>query len=362
VRHKLEDLNDICEGAVIEITSPNDNKRKRENDILGHEPKRSRSGPRYVLRLRGLPWGCTLDDLKEFFEGIELLEAHIIMFPDGRASGEGVVEVGGPEDLEKAMGKDNEHIGTRYIEVKKSTGEDMDRAMGVCSASSVAVENEQNSVIRMRGLPFSALDSDIIEFFEQECVKPVRVHIVREEGIGRPSGTAFAEFSTQEESETAMKCNRKNIGTRYIELFTSSVRDLKVTVGHTASRPNPYNQVMTGTGGFNGGQYNSSSFNGDGNNCVKMRGLPYSSNEQDITAFFEEAGVTPVRIHRKPDGGEAYVEFVNGNDAQIAMGRNKAHIGHRYIDLFLVSYNEVAHVVGLHENASMQQQSFHQRY
>jgi len=352
-------LNDICEGAVIEITSPNDNKRKRENDNLGNEPKRSRSGPRYVLRLRGLPWGCTLDDLNEFFEDIVLLKAHIIMLPDGRASGEGVVEVGSPEDLEKALEKDNEHIGTRYIEVKKSTGEDMDRAMGVCIASSGAVENEQNSVIRMRGLPFSAVDSDIIAFFEQEGVKPVRVHIVREEGIGRPSGTAFAEFSTQEESETAMKCNRKNIGTRYIELFTSSVRDLKATVGYTASRHNPY---RTGRGGFNGGQYDSSSFNGDGNNCVKMRGLPYSSNEQDITAFFEEAGVTPVRIHRKPDGGEAYVEFLNGNDAQIAMGRNKAHIGHRYIDLFLVSYSEVAQVVGLHENATMQQQSFHQRY
>ena len=41
----------------------------------------------------------------------------------------------------------------------------------------------------------------------------------------------------------------------------------------------------------------------------------------------QEGGVTPTRIHRNPDGGEAYVEFVNGNDAQKAMGRNRAHIG-----------------------------------
>jgi len=362
VRHKLDSLEDIYDGAVIEVV--NQQKRKREEDNQGQDPKRVRLGPRFVLRLRGLPWECTPGDLKEFFKGIELLDAHIIYLSSGRASGEGVVEVGSQEAFENALAKNNEHIGSRWIEVFKSTGEDIDRAMGrVNPAGDGGVENASNSVIRMRGLPFAALESDINEFFAQASVKPARVHLVREEGLGRPSGVAYAEFSTEEECNAAMGCNNKNIGTRYIELFKSTISDLKVTCGYNDS---VYNPAMAGVqfgSGYNG-QFGGGfgQFRGDGNHCVKMRGLPYNSNEKDITAFFQEGGVTPTRIHRNPDGGEAYVEFVNGNDAQKAMDRNRAHIGHRYIELFRVSYDEIANVVGLPRGGPMQPQQFYQGY
>jgi len=356
VRHKLDSLQDIYNGAVVEVV--NQQKRKREGDNQGHEPKRVRLGPRYVLRLRGLPWECTTGDLTEFFKGIELLEAHIIYLSSGRASGEGVVEVGSQEDFEAALAKNNEHIGSRWIEVFKSTAEDIDRAMGrVNLDGDGGVENPSNSVIRMRGLPWSAVESDINEFYAQAGVKPVRVHLVREEGLGRPSGQAYAEFSTEEECNAGMGCNNKNIGTRYIELFKSTISDLKATCGYTDTM---YNPAMAGAqfgGGYNGqfgGGFGPP--RGDGNHCVKMRGLPYNSNERDITAFFQAGGVTPTRIHRNPDGGEAYVEFTNGNDAQKAMGRNRAHIGHRYIELFRVSYDEVANIVGLPRGGPMQQQ------
>jgi len=359
VRHKLDSLQDIYDGAVIEIMTQQ--KRKRVADNQGQQAKRVRTGPRYVIRLRGLPWECTLGDLNEFFDGIELLDAQIIYLSSGRASGEGIVEVGSQEDFEKALGKNNEHIGSRWIEVFKSTAEDIDRVMGRVSASGGDVENEQNSVIRMRGLPFAALESDIVEFFGQASVKPARVHLVREEGLGRPSGVAYAEFSTEEECQAGMTCNNRNIGTRYIELFKSTMSDLKATCGYANSE---YNPAMAGVqfgpayNGFGGGPQ----FRGDGNHCVKMRGLPYNSNEKDITSFFQQGGVIPARIHRNPEGGEAYVEFMNGNDAQKAMGRNRAHIGHRYIELFRVSYDEVAGIVGLPRGPMQQPQQFYQGY
>jgi len=360
VRHKLDSLQDIYDGAIIEIMTQQ--KRKRVADNQGQQPKRVRTGPRYVVRLRGLPWECTLGDLNEFFDGIELVDAQIIYLSSGRASGEGVVEVGSQEDFEKALGKNNEHIGSRWIEVFKSTGEDIDRVMGRVNATGGNVENVQNSVIRMRGLPFAALESDIIEFFGQASVKPARVHLVREEGLGRPSGVAYAEFSTEEECSAALTCNNRNIGTRYIELFKSTMSDLKATCGYSNSFDNMYNPAMAGVqfgpayNGFGGGPQ----FQGDGNHCVKMRGLPYNSNEKDITTFFQEGGVIPTRIHRNPDGGEAYVEFMNGNDAQKAMGRNRAHIGHRYIELFRVPYDEVASIVGLPRGNMQQPQPYYQ--
>jgi len=83
-----------------------------------------------------------------------------------------------------------------------------------------------------------------------------------------------------------------------------------------------------------------------------MQGLPYSSSESEITRFFQEAGVTPIRIHRKHNGGEAYVEFNNVFDAKQAMTKHKQNIGRRYIDLFRVSYQEMAEVVGLPSSRS----------
>jgi hypothetical protein len=60
-----------------------------------------------------------------------------------------------------------------------------------------------------------------------------------------------------------------------------------------------------------------------------------------------EAGVTPFRVHRKETGGEAFCEFSTPLEAQTAMSRHKALIGHRYIELFRVSFRELAMIVGL---------------
>jgi len=224
VRHKIEGPGDIYDGAIIEVVQENatsNQKRMREDSYQGNETKRPRTtGPRFVMRLRGLPWETASADIEEFFEGVQLMEFKIIFLPNGRASGEAVVEVSSQEEFDVAMKKSGNNIGSRYIEIFKSTGDDIDKAMGRQQGGpGGGIENPNNSVIRMRGIPFSSLEGDVIEFFAQVSAKPARVHLIREDGIGRPSGMAFVEFSTEDESQSAMMCNRKNMGSRYIELF-----------------------------------------------------------------------------------------------------------------------------------------------
>merc|ERR1719173_198993 len=103
-----------------------------------------------------------MKQIDKFFAGIELEECLIIMNPDGRASGEGIVEVGSENDLEQVLSKDKENIGKRYIEVRKSTASDIDWAlqrvgsMGVTAlgGGGLGIENPSNSVVKMRGLPY----------------------------------------------------------------------------------------------------------------------------------------------------------------------------------------------------------------
>jgi len=352
VRHKITTVEDIYPGAVIEVKYPGI-KRENNNQARGVVFKRPRkTGPRYAARLRGLPWGCTKEQVVEFFSGINLEECHLIYHPDGRASGEGIVEVGSESELQEVLAKNKESIGSRYIEVRKTTASDIDWALQRLGANGVTaiggsamdIENPSNSVIRMRGLPFTATETDIEKFLAKADVKASRVHLIRESGVGRPSGIAYVEVASDDDVEKSLTLNRESIGSRYIELYKSSQAELKGSIGGVG-QPSFSSGVQNFGGlqllpGVQGG-------NSGGNSCIRMRGLPWQATEQDIIVFFREAGVIPVRIHLKSDGGEAYVEFADAPSVAKAMTRNKEYIGHRYVELFPVGYGEVAQTIGL---------------
>jgi len=235
VKHKITGLDDIYPGAVIEVKFQG-MKRQLDGPLAGLGVKRPRkTGPRFVARLRGLPWACTQEQIEEFFDGIELEENHIIFNPDGRASGEGIIEVGSEEDLEKVLAKNKENIGSRYIEVKKTTASDIDWALqrvgmlGVTAlgGGGLGIENPDNCVVRMRGLPWSTTETEIEEFLLGAEVKAKRVHIIREAGVGRPSGIAYAEVAGDNDVTKALTLDKEEIGSRYIEMYKATQKELQ---------------------------------------------------------------------------------------------------------------------------------------
>ncbi|XP_026080450.1 heterogeneous nuclear ribonucleoprotein H3 isoform X8 [Carassius auratus] len=96
-----------------------------------------------------------------------------------------------------------------------------------------------------------------------------------------------------------------------------------------------------GRGKMGGQGYSSESNSGfHSGHFVHMRGLPFRATEADIAHFF--APFLPVRVHIDvgPNGkstGEADVEFGSHEDAVSAMSKDKNHMQHRYIELFLNS-------------------------
>ena len=63
--------------------------------------------------------------------------------------------------------------------------------------------------IRMRGLPFSAKDKDITDFFTP--LVPLKVNIDFDH-YGRPSGEAEVQFSSHEDAMAAMQKNNDHMG------------------------------------------------------------------------------------------------------------------------------------------------------
>ena len=90
----------------------------------------------------------------------------------------------------------------------------------------LGVENPDKSVLRMRGVPYIATETDVEEFLIKAKVKAARVHLIREAGVGRPSGVAYAELVSDNDVTKAMTLSRVKMGKRYIEMSCASQTEL----------------------------------------------------------------------------------------------------------------------------------------
>ncbi|CAN0901757.1 Epithelial splicing regulatory protein 1 [Linum grandiflorum] len=195
-----------------------------------------------VVRLRGLPFDCTDADVAEFFQGLNIVDILFIQ-KGGKFSGEAFCVLAYPLQVDFALQKNRQNMGRRYVEVFRSTRQDYYVAVaGQVSENRGSSprrrfprakpydegkdQAEHTGVLRLRGLPFSAGKEEIMEFFEEyAALSENSIHIVMN-FEGRPTGDAFVEFASAEDSKAAMGKDRKTLGSRYIELFPSSVEEL----------------------------------------------------------------------------------------------------------------------------------------
>lgn len=367
----------------------------------------------HVVMMRGLPYDATIEDINKFFgDEFAIVDNGIVLPLDssGRASGQAFVQFACAEDVEKALKKNREHMGHRYIEIFESSPEDVVRSQEEKTEIKARMMND--NVVRLRGLPYDATKDDIVNFFGNEFD-------IVEDGIllpigsdGRSSGQAFVQFTNSADAAKALTKNRQNIGWRYIEVFESSMEDAfrnqdcldEPRSGKTLSnrggrgfseRATPY-QLPSGCAygrgygpsgpgnmkrygrdfnegfgmknamgmgnlmGINGSMGMSGSMGMGGTLSsmpmgaslgmgglggaqagivVSMRGIPFNTTESEIAEWFSSV-VDPVKIeiNYAPDGrpsGNASVLFANLQDAKKAMSKNKEHMQHRYVELIL---------------------------
>ncbi|KAL8569539.1 hypothetical protein ACOMHN_002085 [Nucella lapillus] len=336
----------------------------------------------FVVRMRGLPWSATPDDVASFFDGCKtaggLKGIHLTQSREGRSTGQAFVEFDSEDDIQKALEKNNGHIGSRYIEVFRSKKSEMD---WVVRRSGPDQGNPEDACVKLRGLPFGCSKEEVAQFFAGFEIVPNGI-MLPEDRMGRSTGEAFVQFASEAIAEKALGKHKERIGHRYIEIFKSCLSEAHAMMGRddrgyrSMGRPGPYERGdrFGGSGGmgfgrgpggrnvkgyygdsndYRGGSYGGGysggggsyggMMGGRGGHWVRMRGLPFQAMERDITEFF--APVKPVQVNLEySDGGRpsgvANVEFANHDDAQKAMKKHKSNMQHRYIELFLNSSPE----------------------
>ncbi|KAG3290419.1 hypothetical protein H1C71_026810, partial [Ictidomys tridecemlineatus] len=280
--------------AFFELESEDDVKMalKKDRESMGHRYievfKSHRTQMDWVLKHSCPNRAYTAsDEIVKFFSGLEIVPNGITLpvdpYPEGKITGESFVQFASQELAEKALGKHKERIGHRYIEVFKSSQEEV-RSCSDPPLKFISVQLQgpcdwpgtQAGLERMRSGAYSA-------------------------GLG-----GYEEYSGLSDGCLFGRDLSYCLSGMYDHRYGDGEFTVQSTTGH----------------------------------CVHMRGLPYKATENDIYNFFSP--LNPVRVHIEigPDGrvtGEADVEFATHEEAVAAMSKDRANMQHRYIELFLNS-------------------------
>ena len=338
---------------------------------------RDDAGYRGVLRMRGLPFNTTAEEVLEFFGHSESLareHVHLMRRSDGRASGDAYAVFDSEEAAVAALAYDKQKLGSRWVDLFQSSkgelysltsvGGIMLDVNGSGGANGVATggpganggangEPEPMAlgdgffVVKLRGLPWNVTVDDIVGFLAPVAVPPGGVHLMNGNN-GRPSGLAYVELSAEDDQKCVLEKDKQNIGGRYIDIFACSQNELKARLAGGLERGWHHNGMRMGANGMQMGPGGGMGPAADDATFVKLRGLPYSADQVQIAAFFAPLPIVGLQIALNNSGqpsGFGFVQFRSADDVAVALQRSSQVMGSRYVEVFRSTRGEMEQVV-----------------
>jgi len=205
-----------------------------------------------VLRMRGLPFNSTREDISGFFSGFSITQIVAIPPPlHGRPRGEACVEFSSQDECARAIiVKQHQLMGSRYIELFYATQEELLQALEAGGGEEGALSGQveqgmsqttngnpahhltvpgrlldlvkqwgQDKCVLIRGLPFSATTADLRNFFAGYAVAVAAGMPHGSVAIEDGRGEGLAAFETREEAERATsELHKQYLGTRWLDL------------------------------------------------------------------------------------------------------------------------------------------------
>ncbi|XP_078274705.1 RNA-binding protein 12-like isoform X1 [Rhinoraja longicauda] len=209
--------------------------------------------------------------------------------------------------------------------------------------------NPDDLYVHVYGMPFTAMDSDVRDFFHGLRIDAV--HMMKDH-LGRNNRDAMVKFYGPSDTFEALKRHGKMmIGQRFANVFPATERQwLNAVVGFNAPKsmgPPPsighYGQNLLP---FHTSRSESPSRRERSRSrsphekefCVYLKGLPYEAENKHIMEFFNKLELIEdsIYIAYGPNGratGEGFVEFRNPTDYQAALCRHKQYMGSRFIQV-----------------------------
>ncbi|NXC15392.1 GRSF1 factor, partial [Corythaeola cristata] len=176
-------------------------------------------------------------------------------------------------------------------------------------------ENDNVFLIRAQGFPFSCTEEDVLTFFDGCRIRNGEngVHFLLNRD-GRRKGDALIEVESKADVQKALEKHLRYMGPRYVKVFEVHDSDVE---GLLESLRDESQAISDGV--------------------VLLRGLPFSSTEEDITDFFSGLEITDIVFVYRGErrSGEAFVQFAAPDMAAKALLRHREYMGNRYIEVYI---------------------------
>ncbi|XP_073692714.1 epithelial splicing regulatory protein 2 [Garra rufa] len=259
-----------------------------------------------VIRARGLPWQSSDQDIARFFKGLNIAKGGVALClnAQGRRNGEALVRFINSEHRDMALDRHKHHMGNRYIEVYKATGEEFLKIAGGRGGNSIPLPSCPPALAR-----------------------PQRKRAV-------PSGRKMGQ---QPLKSLTLPSHTAGVLNRYMSapLISTLPPPPPPMVSVPVLATSPF--ITTGST----------------RDCIRLRGLPYTAAIEDILEFMGEHtidikphGVHMVLNQQGRPSGDAFIQMKSADRAfMVAQKCHKKMMKDRYVEVFQCSTEEMSFVL-----------------
>ncbi|KFV48029.1 G-rich sequence factor 1, partial [Gavia stellata] len=180
---------------------------------------------------------------------------------------------------------------------------------------SAKAESDNVFLIRAQGFPFSCTEEDVLTFFDSCRIRNGEngIHFLLNRD-GRRRGDALIELESKADVQRALEKHLRYMGPRYVKVFEVHDSDVEGLLQSLRDESQAINDGV-----------------------ILLRGLPFSSTEDDIADFFSGLKITDIAFVYRGERrtGEAFVQFAAPEMAAKALLRHREYMGNRYIEVYV---------------------------
>jgi len=190
------------------------------------------AGDMVAVNVRGMPWRVEESEIEEFFGELKWVRGSIRIgkLEGGRSTGHGCILLENEDEAEKALDKDGEYIGPRFVHLSVESfafhENFMEDQLGCITVNINRMVNEDNvgSTVKLRGLAPSTTKADILEFFSDFGIQEDNCHI--EIRSGRKTGWGMVFLNSEDDQQRARdELNNECIGDNSIAVMVPRLQE-----------------------------------------------------------------------------------------------------------------------------------------
>ncbi|XP_067835445.1 RNA-binding protein 12-like [Heptranchias perlo] len=215
--------------------------------------------------------------------------------------------------------------------------------------------NSDDVYLRLHGMPYSARELQVREFFHGLQVEAVRL---TKDYRGLNNGEGFVRFASAWDAAEGLKRHKKYMGQRFVEVYratelewVSGGPDLFIEDRHSGlsrgnrgrspPREGKYFHSRTRSRSPRRRRSRSRSPH-DQDYCVQLKNMPYGISKKDVRSFFDELNIADDQIYLVYDfygksTKEGFVKFKNSAEHRKALKYHKVCIGNRAVYVYPIA-------------------------